>query len=336
LDAAQPFDYEARAKAQLTQQEIARSSSKKLKIGIIGFGNFGQFIGTRFAKQGHKVLAYSRSDYSKEAKAIGADYFNQIDDFCEEHPDVVILCTSILSTEMVLSKIPVQRLRRSTLFVDVLSVKSFPKSLLLKSLPQTCDILCTHPMFGPESGKHSWEGLTFQYEKVRVSNGEARRGFTADERVEAFLDIWREEGCKMVEMSCEEHDRLAASSQFITHTVGRVLGELDLESTPIDTKGYQSLLALKGNTEKDSFDLYYGLFMYNQNATDELNRLEEAFDDIKRQLFVFNNENLGGFPPKELPAATPPPEKPTNPTPPPAAATTNGSAAAKKKDGGWA
>uniref|UniRef100_A0A7S0WSM1 TYRAAT2-like C-terminal domain-containing protein n=1 Tax=Pyramimonas obovata TaxID=1411642 RepID=A0A7S0WSM1_9CHLO len=156
----------------------------------------------------------------------------------------------------------------------------------------------------------------------------------------------------MVEMSCEEHDRLAASSQFITHTVGRVLGELDLESTPIDTKGYQSLLALKGNTEKDSFDLYYGLFMYNQNATDELNRLEEAFDDIKRQLFarlhqivrddlfsfdeVFNNENLGGFPPKELPAATPPPEKPTNPTPPPAAATTNGSAAAKKKDGGWA
>lgn len=25
----------------------------------------------------------------------------------------------------------------------------------------------------------------------------------------------------MIEMSCEEHDRLAAQSQFVTHTIGR-------------------------------------------------------------------------------------------------------------------
>lgn len=30
----------------------------------------------------------------------------------------------------------------------------------------------------------------------------------------------------MVEMGCEEHDRQAASTQFITHTVGRMLGEM--------------------------------------------------------------------------------------------------------------
>ena len=29
------------------------------------------------------------------------------------------------------------------------------------------------------------------------------------------------QGCRMVEMSCEEHDRYAAGSQFLTHTVGR-------------------------------------------------------------------------------------------------------------------
>ena len=40
----------------------------------------------------------------------------------------------------------------------------------------------------------------------------------------------------MVEMTCEEHDRLAASSQFITHTVGRVLGRMGLQGTPINTK----------------------------------------------------------------------------------------------------
>lgn len=54
------------------------------------------------------------------------------DDFCEEHPEVVLLCTSILSTEAVLRSLPVQRLKRNTLFVDVLSVKEFPKNLFLQ------------------------------------------------------------------------------------------------------------------------------------------------------------------------------------------------------------
>ena len=46
--------------------------------------------------------------------------------------------------------------------------------LLLKSLPENVDILCTHPMFGPESekqniaeGNRPWENLNFQFEKVR-------------------------------------------------------------------------------------------------------------------------------------------------------------------------
>lgn len=54
------------------------------------------------------------------------------DDFCEEHPEVVLLCTSILSTESVLDSLPMQRLKRNTLFVDVLSVKEFPKNLFLQ------------------------------------------------------------------------------------------------------------------------------------------------------------------------------------------------------------
>ena len=46
--------------------------------------------------------------------------------------------------------------------------------------------------------------------------------------------------------------------------VGRVLGAMHVQATPIDTRGYQSLLSLVDNTTHDSFDLYYGLFMYNQ------------------------------------------------------------------------
>lgn len=71
-------------------------------------------------------------------------------------------------------------------------------------------------------------------------------------------------------MTCEEHDRQAASTQFVTHTVGRMLGAMELTSTEINTKGFEALLQLVENTNHDSFDLYYGLFLYNTNATGAL------------------------------------------------------------------
>lgn len=70
-----------------------------------------------------RVLATSRTPYYAEAAALGVEFFEDAHDFCEEHPDVVILATSILSTEPVLRGLPLTRLKRSTLIVDVLSVK---------------------------------------------------------------------------------------------------------------------------------------------------------------------------------------------------------------------
>jgi len=202
-----------------------------------------------------QVLATSRQDYSEAAAAIGVEFFADVDDFCEEHPDVVVLATSILSLEAVVRSLPVQRLRRNTLFVDVLSVKEFPKRLLLSLLPAevwcifpsadtvcfttvafqhkcrtradypcalpvwycilarslnsgyrcmadrdtSCsraavvnqsvlmlqvDILCTHPMFGPDSGRGSWANLNLMYERVRIGHGEGRR-----RRADLFLQV---------------------------------------------------------------------------------------------------------------------------------------------------
>ncbi|XP_059637868.1 arogenate dehydrogenase 2, chloroplastic [Cornus florida] len=280
LDAAQPFDYESQI-----SDRIAKST--KLKIGIIGFGNFGQFLAKTIVRQGHTVLAHSRSDYSDIASKLGVSFFSDADDLCEEHPEVILVCTSIISTENVLRSLPLQRLKRSTLFVDVLSVKEFPRSLFMQILPVDFDILCTHPMFGPESGKDGWTGLPFVYDRVRVGDEESRVS-----RCDRFLEIFAKEGCRMVEMLCAEHDRHAAGSQFITHTMGRILEKLRLDATPINTKGYETLLNLVENTASDSFDLYYGLFMYNKNAMEQLERLDLAFESLKKELFGHLHEVL--------------------------------------------
>lgn len=87
----------------------------------------------------------------------------------------------------VLAALPVQRLKRSTLFVDVLSVKEFPKQAMLRMLPADADILCTHPMFGPDSGQGSWSGLNFMYEVARLVPGDAAR----QQRMQNFIRVRR-------------------------------------------------------------------------------------------------------------------------------------------------
>lgn len=186
--------------------------SKRLAIGIVGFGNFGQFLAKEFVRQGHRVIGNSRRDYTKIAESIGCEYVIDPNVLMDKKPDVVVLCTSIMSLHTVMSKFPTERLA-GVLVVDVLSVKMYAHDLMIRLLPPGADILCTHPMFGPESGKVAWDGLPFVYDVVRVS--EDRKPVC-----DAFLHIWNFAKCRMVKMTCEEHDQYAASTQFITHTTG--------------------------------------------------------------------------------------------------------------------
>lgn len=50
--------------------------SAALRVGILGFGNFGQFLAQWFVAAGHALFAASRADYSKEAARIGVAFFS--------------------------------------------------------------------------------------------------------------------------------------------------------------------------------------------------------------------------------------------------------------------
>lgn len=288
--------------------EYSFSSSTKiqespLRIGIIGLGAFGQFLAKAFQRQGHQVLGTSRSDYTDYCQEHNIEFFRDLDGLCEAQPDVILVCSSILSTEDVVRGIPFHKLKPDTVIADVLSVKTFPKNLLLDVVPSGFGILCTHPMFGKFSGKNSWEGLRFVYDKVRVSPNSVQ-----EMKCEKFLDIFQDEGCRMVEMSCEEHDEYAAQSQFVTHTVARILSNMNLQSTEIDTKGYETLVELTRNTVSHGNDLYDGLFLYNQNAPEQIEKLEKAFDTVKKNLFAKLRDSM-----KRRTEDIEPVEKPTAP-----------------------
>ena len=267
----------------LPSLEMTSASSSRLRIGIVGFGNFGQFLAKTMALR-HDVYATSRSDYSQIASSIGVTFIPNCDwkAFFEQKIDVVILAMSIPSFEKMMTQYVLPALdsfgeHAPILLVDVLSVKTHPKDILVRNTNEAyVDILCTHPMFGPESGKHSWRGLPMMFEKVRISKTALI--------TKRFLSIFEKEHCRMIEMTCEAHDAYAASSQFITHFTGRVLAQLQLQPTPLDTTGFTSLLQLVQNTCMDSWDLFTGLYTYNPNSVLQIDQFQKALDTLRNEL----------------------------------------------------
>lgn len=316
--------------ADVRREKLSAIRSRPLTIGVVGFGRFGQFIAQTFSKYG-RVVVTSRSDYSEIARGMGVKYvpLSDTDAFLEEGLDVIVFATSILSFESLLQSFApsIQKdldrraekgeVGHGPLVVDVLSVKEHARQVMLDELPAECDVLCSHPMFGPDSGKDGWQGLNFVYEKTRINKmvllpamsqmndteafvDQAGRIHSIHEdsdahvegvdRMERFLSIFEEEGCHMVPMSCREHDTYAANSQFITHLMGRILGSQGLEHTPIDTSGFQSVLKLVDSTTADSFDLFYGLYKYNQNSMATIVQLRSAMDDVVQRLKLRETE----------------------------------------------
>jgi len=98
-------------------------TEKPLKIGIIGFGKFGQFLAKTFVKK-HQVYAANKNDMSNAAKEIGCEFYNLFDvnSFSKLDLDVILFSVSIISFEEILKSMP-KDLLKNKLIVDVLSVK---------------------------------------------------------------------------------------------------------------------------------------------------------------------------------------------------------------------
>ena len=257
--------------------------SKKTSVAIIGFGRFGQFIGEQMVSFGFDVYATSRTNYTKLANELGIIFLDR-DSFLslniENAFDVIILATSILSFEKVLTSYP-KELWENKLIVDVLSVKLYPQEIINKYLSQiNCDILLTHPMFGPDSAKssglaNSWNNKNFVFWKEKINNNEL---------LNRFISFWEYQGCNMIEMSPQEHDKLTANSQFLTHFLGRTLELLDCQNTKVDTDGYKSLVTIKNHSVNDSWDLFYALAKYNPLSIDTINKLKYQISILEEKI----------------------------------------------------
>lgn len=239
-----------------------------MEIGVIGFGQFGQFM-SRHLVQHFKVAVFDSVNHENEAKEIGVEWkpFQDV-----ANKEIVIFAVPLKSLEEVLKR-AAPFLSETALCIDVCSVKMKPIELMLETLPSSVEIIGTHPLFGPQSGKESIEGLKIAFCPVRTTGAEDVKNFLTDKLKLTLL-----------EKSPEAHDKEMAHVQALTHFVARALFELRVEDSELATVSYEELLKAASLLADDSWELFQTIQQGNPFAKDERKAFIEKLLELETRV----------------------------------------------------
>jgi prephenate dehydrogenase len=235
------------------------------KIGIIGYGKFGQLL--------HKIL----SEHASNLKILCYDLNSNL---CANTLE------EILKTDIIIPAVPIAalkqiaellngKLNKQQLVIDVSSVKIYSKELLMELSSQT-QIILTHPMFGPatyfkrEQSHPPLFGLNINLENLSAESNTYQK----------IRQILTDSGLIIHELTSNEHDLQTAQFQFTSLFVALSLKELDIQSSPIATESYRALQAFQDLIAVDR-ELLKNIYQYNPYCKDQLNQIEKSFNDLK-------------------------------------------------------
>lgn len=238
------------------------------ELGFIGFGSFGQFI-IPYLKPYFNITVYDRIDYSETAQKIGVKW-GSLQEAASR--DFVALAIPVQFLEALLLEIK-EYVKPKSLVFDLSSVKVKPIDLMVKHLPANVEIIGTHPLFGPQSGKNGIAGLNMVICPVRTKkNGNLSRFFS------------RELKLNVLERTPVSHDQQMAYVQALTHFVGRAINRMDIPDVEQKTPAYQYLLDIKKNLGQDSMDLFLTIELENPYAKEVRDHFIEELKKLNEEL----------------------------------------------------
>lgn len=238
-------------------------------LGLLGVGAFGTLAAPYLARHFDLVLYDPSRDLTLFAREIGA----RVGAIQEAAScDIVVLAMPIQKLEAALGEIA-PHLARGALVVDVVSVKLKPKAIMERLLPPHVDIVGTHPLFGPQSGKNGIAGLTIAVCDARGGRGDAVAAFCAENL-----------GLKVVMTTAEEHDRQMAYVQGLTHLMAKIVVALDLPEFSLTTKTYTYLQSMVDMVRYDSDELFRAIERENPFVAEAKDAFFEAARELEDRL----------------------------------------------------
>ncbi len=231
-----------------------------MRVGIVGgTGRMGRFFSEIFTRAGYDVAVAGRRT-PRSALRLAAE--------CE----IVMVSVPIRQTVRVIREIA-PLLAEGQLFCDLTSLKTEPVRAMLES---AADVIGLHPMFGPTASRLL--GQTIIATPARCS----------DETLSRFLGIFEAEGARITVTTPQEHDRMMAVVQGLTHFVTLSVAETlrragidPRDTTPFTSPVYQIELGLVGRLLAQDNSLYGDILQLNPFVPESLDYCEESVRTLR-------------------------------------------------------
>jgi chorismate mutase/prephenate dehydrogenase len=237
---------------------------------IGGQGGMGQCVARLFGDMGHAVMVADVDTRLTPAEAAAV-------------ADVVVISVPIDVTSQVIRELA-PRVRPEALLIDVTSIKADPLATMLAHT--SASVVGTHPLFGPSV--HSLQG-----QRIVLTPG---RG---DEWLAWLKGVFHARGLTMLETDGENHDRVMAIVQVLTHfsteVLGKTLAGLDVameETLRFTSPIYLLELLMTARHFAQSPELYSSIQMSNPRTREVTAAFAQAAEELRT---MAANQDRDGF-----------------------------------------
>ncbi|MFF0952226.1 prephenate dehydrogenase/arogenate dehydrogenase family protein [Rhizobium leguminosarum] len=226
---------------------FARRFHRKISIGLLGYGNFGKLLLRNLAED----FSVQVFDPDPNAFTNGSVEFSSFAQVAKS--DVVIIATPVNRLSDVVSQLA-PLLKKGALVMDVGSVKVLPAKIMAENLPSHVDIICTHPLFGPQSAVRGLSGLKIALFSLRGT------------RLAVVTRYLRCLGLVPLLTTAESHDRDMAVAQGLTHLIAKGLSQLEPLPSVLTTRSFDLIKSAAEMVRDDSPKVFAAIQTQNPYA----------------------------------------------------------------------
>lgn len=217
-------------------------------VGVIGFGRFGELLAALMKKDFSITIVEQNAERKQAAQAAG---YNVAELKNIASLDILIFAVPISAIEKTLIEAS-RYVSENQLVLDICSVKVYPANAMKKYMSH-CQLIATHPMFGPDSASNGLSGL-----QVAICP------LTSDEdNTQLIVDFWQKLGVTIIMTTPEAHDKDAAYSQAFSYSVAKIILGADIGKVKLRTRSFDALMKVAELSANDSDQLFHDMLYYN-------------------------------------------------------------------------
>jgi prephenate dehydrogenase len=238
-------------------------------MGLIGFGAFGRLI-SKHLQPYFELRAHDPALPPDASSGVEGVTLTSLP--TAAGCPIVVLAMPVSSLAEAVREIRAH-LRPGALVLDVGSVKVTPAEIMRVGLPDSVEIIATHPLFGPQSARDGIRGLRIAVCPVRGSRAL---------RVAAFLRAAL--GLRVIVTTPEDHDREAAVVQGLTHLIAKVLVQMEPLPTRMTTRSFELLMEGVGMVRHDAPEVFQAIERSNPYSREVRRRFFDLASALDAEL----------------------------------------------------